>query len=150
MPEMRRGKRKTVRRVKSTGYAKKPIAYREREEPDMPPVPRGPRRRGEQSKPTEPHPPEGPVGDGRTVIFQSYTPLDVSKLPNVKVPVDPCGAASENGVVLMNGNVYLAVSIDDGATFQYLDPTTIFPNFAGGLLGDQQIVYVPQIDHFVW
>jgi hypothetical protein len=50
----------------------------------------------------------------------------------------------------MTGNVYLAVSIDDGASFKYFDPTTIFPNFAVGLGGDQQIVYVPQIDRFVW
>lgn len=50
---------------------------------------------------------------------------------------------SGNGVVAMNGNVHLALSTDDGASFKYYDPTTIFPKFAGGLLGDQQIVYVP-------
>jgi len=158
MPEMKRGKRKPARKVKSDGYAKKPVIRREREEPDMPPVPRGPRSRGEQTNPTRPHPAEGPrpnpsegpADDRRSVVFKSYTPLDTSRLSNVKIPVDPCGAASENGVVAMNGNVYLAVSADDGASFKYFDPTTIFPAFAGGILGDQQIVYVPQIDRFVW
>jgi hypothetical protein len=158
MPAVKRGKRKPVRKVKPGGYPKQPVIEREREEPDMPPVRRGPRRPGEQTKPTQPYPSRGagagpaerPADQRRAVEFKSYTPLDTSKLTNVKVPVDPCGAASENGVVAMNGNTYLAVSIDDGATFKYYDPTTIFPKFAGGLLGDQQIVYVPQIDRFVW
>ena len=151
MPDMQRGKPKQVRKVNPRGYTKKPIVERVREEPDVRPVPPGPDRgRGEQNEPTKPAAPEGPVDDQRRVVFQSYTPLDTSKLPNVKIPVDPCGAASENGVVLINGNVYLAVSTDDGGSFKYFDPTTIFPKFAGGLLGDQQIVYVPQIDRFVW
>ena len=117
----------------------------------MRPVRPGPDRgRSEQNEPTQPAAPEGPVGDQRRVVFKSYTPLDTSKLANVTIPVDPCGAAAENGVVVVNGNVYLAVSTDDGGSFKYFDPTTMFPKFAGGLLGDQQIVYVPQVDRFVW
>jgi hypothetical protein len=129
MPKVYRGKRKRVRRVRSGGYPKRPVIQREREEPDMPPVPRAPGRRrpGEQTKPTRPHPSEaprpspreGPADDHRAVVFKGYTPLDTSKLSNVTLPVDPCGAASENGVVAMTGNVYLAVSIDDGASFKY-------------------------------
>lgn len=160
IPKVYRGKRKRLRRVRPGGYPKRVVIQRERDEPDMRPVPRARRRRrrGEQTKPTrlypsegpESGPAEGPADDRHAVVFKGYTPLDTSKLSNVLLPVDPCGAASENGVVVMNGNIYLAVSTDDGASFKYLDPTTIFPNFAGGLAGDQQIVYVPQIDRFVW
>jgi hypothetical protein len=151
MPNMKRGKRKPVRKVNPRGYAKKPIVRRIREEPDMPPVRRGPDRgRTEQNDPTQPAPAEGPVRGERDVVFKSYTPLDTSKLSKVKIPVDPCGAGSENEVVVVNGNVYLAVSIDDGGSFKYFDPTTMFPKFAGGLLGDQQIIYVPYADLFVW
>jgi hypothetical protein len=152
MPKVKRGKRKPVRTVNPRGYRKKPIVERAREEPEMPPVPRGRARgRGKQNEPTQPAPSsEGPEGDQRPVIFKSYKPLDKSKLSNVNIPVDPCGAASENGVVVVNGNVYLAVSTDDGASFKYFNPTTMFPKFAGGLWGDQQIIYVPQVDRFVW
>ena len=151
MPEVKPGKPKPVRTVNPRGYTEKPIVEREREEPEMRPVRPGPDRgRSEQNEPTQPAAPEGPVGDQRRVVFKSYTPLDISKLANVTIPVDPCGAAAENGVVVVNGNVYLAVSTDDGGSFKYFDPTTMFPKFAGGLLGDQQIVYVPQVDRFVW
>src|SRR5689334_2073009 len=102
MPKIKRGKRKPVRRVKSGGYSKRPVIEREREEPEMRRVPRGPQRRGEQTNPTQPNPAEGPAdpsegpGDDRgSVVFKSYTTLDTTKLPNVKIPVDPCGAASE-------------------------------------------------------
>ena len=50
----------------------------------------------------------------------------------------------------MTGNVYLAVSKDSGATFSYLDPTTMFPTFAGGIVGDQQIIYILEFNLFVW
>jgi hypothetical protein len=44
----------------------------------------------------------------------------------------------------------LAISTDDGATFDYYDPTTMFPTFAGGLVGDQQIMYEAEFDQFIW
>ncbi len=66
--------------------------------------------------------------------------------------MDPSGAGSgaEGRVVAFTGNLYLAVSTDGGGTFSYFDPTTMFPKFAGGLFGDQQLIYVPAIDRFVW
>ncbi|WP_123026003.1 hypothetical protein [Mycolicibacterium stellerae] len=85
------------------------------------------------------------------MIFTSYTPLDPTQLSNVKIPVDPSGGASRDGnVVAMVGNVYLAVSKDAGATFDYFDPSTMFPTFAGGIVGDQQLIYVLEFDLFVW
>src|SRR5206468_3368304 len=121
---------KKVQTVSPHGYPKTPIVRRERKEPQLPPVRPGPdRERGEQNEPTQPSSREVPGEDERPVIFQSYTPLDTSKLPNVLIPVDPSGAASENGAVLMTGNVYLAASTDDGASFDYFDPTTMFAKF---------------------
>jgi hypothetical protein len=149
--ETRRGARKIARKVDPRGYEKQPLAERLREEPDVPPVPPGrDRERGEQSSPTQPEEREEPGGERHPVDFTSYTPLDPTQLVNVKIPVDPCGCAAENGVVAMTGNVYLAVSTDDGGSFKYFDPRTMFSAFAGGLLGDQQIIYVPRIDQFVW
>jgi hypothetical protein len=148
MPRVKRGALKPVRPVNPKGYRKKPVVHPEHDERDPRPVSPGRGRRGQQTEPTKPA--EGPGKDQGQVGFMSYRPLDTSKLVNVKIPVDPSGAASENGVVAMVGNVYLAVSADDGVTFKYFDPTTMFPKLAGGLVGDQQIVYVPHIDRFVW
>jgi len=151
MLESNRGEPKEPTRVSRRGYRRKKIPKRFEEEPEPRPVPPGEGRPEEEQSPatelldTEaPDPPREPVG------FPSYTPLDPTKLSNVKTPVDPCGGASPSGVVAMTGNVYLAVSKDDGATFRYFDPTTMFPKFAGGIVGDQQIVYVPEVDVFVW
>ena len=151
MPEMKQGNLKPVQTANRRGYRKKPIIQRVREEPEMPRVPIGRGRgRGEQNEPTKPAAPEGPA-DHRGVVFKSYTPLDTSKLSNVLIPVDPCGAASENAVVAINGNVYLAVSSGRRCVVQIL----LIRQRSSQLcrwtsLGDQQIVYVPQIDRFVW
>jgi hypothetical protein len=150
MPEMHRGGSKKIQTVDPNGYPRAPILRKKRDEPQVPRVRPGPDRgRGEQNEQTEPSSHEGPE-DQRLVTFKSYTPLDTSKLPNVLVPVDPSGAAAENGAVVMTGNVYLAVSKDDGASFDYFDPSTMFAKFAGGIFGDQQIIYVREEDRFVW
>lgn len=60
-------------------------------------------------------------------------------------------SAGENGqTVMMTANTWMALSEDGGATFTQIDPTTIFPQSDGGFCCDQVIVYVPQIDMFVW
>lgn len=74
-------------------------------------------------------------------------------------PPDMSGASSGN-VVLVSGNTFAAFSKDGGLTFTRLDPTTIFPSrptldslgkqLDGGLCCDQVILYVPQIDRFIW
>ncbi len=152
MPEGRRGDAKNVRKVSRRGYRPKPIPERFEEEPEPDRVPPGAGPLSDQqSSPTGAASTEEPEEPGREpVTFTSYSPLDTTQLPNVKVPVDPSGAAAASGVVAMVGNVYLAVSKDDGANWKYFDPTTIFPAFAGGLVGDQQMVYEPEFDLFVW
>jgi hypothetical protein len=152
MPEARRGTAKEARKVSPRGYPPKKIPERAEEEAEPGRVPPGVGPLSDQqSEPTGTASTEEPEGPGRKpVTLTSYSPLDPAQLSNVKVPVDPSGAASPSHVVAMVGNIYLAVSKDDGATWRYFDPTTIFPSFAGGLVGDQQMIYVPEYDLFVW
>jgi hypothetical protein len=152
MPGARRGEGKEVRQVSRRGYRPKPIPERFEEEPEPDPVPPGRGRLSDQqSDPTGAASTEEPEGPGRErVRFTSYSPLDTTKLINVKTPVDPSGAASSSDVIAMVGNVYLAVSTDGGSSWSYLDPTTMFPKFAGGLVGDQQMIYEPELDLFIW
>lgn len=54
--------------------------------------------------------------------------------------------------VLFTGNWYAAVSVDGGATFRYIDPSTSFPNPSpqSTFCCDQIAHYIPQLDTFVW
>ena len=151
MPESRRGTPKIIQTVSRRGYRKKRVPDRREDEQDVRPVEPGPDRRSqEQNEPTRPASTEEPEPGGESVTFGGYTPLDPTKLKNVKIPVDPSGGAAGSKVVAMTGNVWLAMSNDDGATFKYFDPTTMFPAFAGGIVGDQQVIFIPEIDMFVW
>jgi len=152
MPGARRGEGKEIRQVSRRGYRPKaiPERFEEEAEPERVPPGKGPSS-DQQSDPTGASSTEAPEGPGREPVrFTSYSPLDTTKLVSVKTPVDPSGAASPSGVVAMVGNVYLAVSKDDGSTWKYLDPTAMFPKFAGGLVGDQQLIYEPELDVFIW
>lgn len=154
MLTVRRGNVKKAVKPDPRGYKRVRVRRRAPEEEEIPPVPPAwERRKGKKSPKTKPTlNKEGPADDRKPVVFGTYTVADPTKLPNVKIPVDPSGAGSgpESSVIAYTGNVYLAVSTDSGATFKYFDPTTMFPTFAGGILGDQQLIYVPAIDRFVW
>lgn len=60
--------------------------------------------------------------------------------------------AINGNVVLYTGNWYAAISVDGGATFQYMDPSTAFvdPSPTSKFCCDQVAQYVPQIDMFIW
>ena len=60
--------------------------------------------------------------------------------------------AINGDVVLYTGNWYAALSVDGGATFQFMDPETAFPNPSPGVrfCCDQVAQYIPQIDMFAW
>ena len=59
--------------------------------------------------------------------------------------------ASSGNVVFFTGNWFAAYSIDGGATFTYLDPTTVFPSPAGEpFCCDQVVQYDAQHDLFFW
>ena len=55
-------------------------------------------------------------------------------------------------VVLYTGNWYAALSLDGGSTFQFMDPSTAFPDPSptSQFCCDQVAHYIPQIDTFVW
>lgn len=55
-------------------------------------------------------------------------------------PPDP-STAEGGGLVLSTGNTYLRLSLDDGANFTEIDPTTIFPVADGGLCCDQVMLF---------
>lgn len=152
MPRSRRGEPKELKSPSRPGrYRAKIVREELREEPEPRTIPPGEGRSEKQNSQTELRDTEGPEPPREPVTFTSYTPLDPTQLSNVKIPVDPSGAASRGGdVVAMTGNVYLAVSKDAGASFNYFDPTTMFPTFAGGIVGDQQIIYILEFDLFVW
>lgn len=92
------------------------------------------------------------------------TTADFCNAVNCSLPPDTSGA-DDGQTVLATGNwkSFGALSTDGGASFQLLDPTTIFPSgptfrlvggvmrkLDNGLCCDQIVQYVPQIDRFVW
>ncbi len=52
--------------------------------------------------------------------------------------------------VLITSNDQDAISTDGGNTFTDLNPTTVFPNTAGGFCCDQVVAYIPRVHRFVW
>jgi hypothetical protein len=58
---------------------------------------------------------------------------------------------AENGeTIMITANTWMALSENGGASYTQINPTTIFPQSDGGFCCDQVVVYVPQIDMFVW
>jgi hypothetical protein len=59
--------------------------------------------------------------------------------------------ASKGDVVYYSGNWFAALSTDGGATFNYVDPYSAFPDPPGmGFCCDQVVHYINKIDTFVW
>lgn len=125
---------------------------------EMPPVPVGPARPQPLESPTNPEM-VSPLADTDNLRFARNTDYNAA-IPDANPPtvgnksasrLDP-SVASSGDIVLCTGNWYGAVSLDGGATFRVLNPTTIFPAFAGGrrLTSDQVVHYAPSIDRFVW
>ena len=91
-----------------------------------------------------------------TVLFNLDTGIGTTSAgTNCNPGVAPASCAEPSGansgtVIFVTANWMAAYSTDNGATFNQLDPTTIFPNDAIGFCCDQQVQYVPSIDRFVW
>lgn len=99
-----------------------------------------------------------PVSDARAVgpivgnaagpiVFPANEPLGLTT--SLSGTAEPSGA-SGGGVVFVTANWTAAYSTDGGATFNQLNPTTVFPNDAVGFCCDQVVQYAPSIDRFVW
>jgi hypothetical protein len=84
-------------------------------------------------------------GDPGGVTFNANDGLGI----NGSTVAEPSGAVG-GGVIFVTANFYAAYSVNGGASFTKLDPTTIFPNDNVGLCCDQIVQYVPSIDRFIW
>jgi len=89
-------------------------------------------------------------GGSEPVSFATYTPTG-KLVSTTYYPPDVSGAVGDK-VVLMTTNYNLHMSIDAGATFKVVDPTTMFPadNTYGGWGCDQIIIYSLAINRFLW
>jgi hypothetical protein len=66
------------------------------------------------------------------------------------VPKEPTTAAVGNTVVYTSNDL-ISFSVDGGHTFHSFDPRSMYRDSpAGGPDGDQDVIYVPQINRFVW
>jgi hypothetical protein len=59
-------------------------------------------------------------------------------------------AASGAGVVVYTSNEFSAYSVDDGDNFLPLDPAGICNEKGEEFIGDQVVIYIPQISMFFW
>ncbi|MGA1607591.1 MAG: hypothetical protein ACO4CT_11445 [Planctomycetota bacterium] len=58
--------------------------------------------------------------------------------------------AQTDHVMFQTGNWYAAVSRDNGASWDHVNPYTFFPSRDGGFCCDQRVVYIPSHDITVW
>jgi hypothetical protein len=99
-----------------------------------------------------------PFGDPPAINFNSNNSLNLisgnfnGQASTVAEPSGGATAIDNTGqrLIFSTANWTAAYSMDSGATFTQLDPTTIFPNDAVGFCCDQIVQYVPQINRFVW
>ena len=132
----------------------RPVPRREHgENPDrIPRVPRSrkpvPLRRRSRATKAQAH---SGSGDEPVRFFGYRTTDGVGPKDPAKNAVDMSGADSESGVVMMSGNWFVRYSTNNGGNWTTVDPTTIFPKWAGhDFCCDQIVIYVPSIDRFVW
>lgn len=118
--------------------------------PVGPPVPLGPAQLpfpGVSPKGTPISPGSG-GGSAGGIVITTNTP---GSYGFNNVPPDPGAAAAPAAkVVMQTDNSFLKVSTDGGTAFTQVDPTTIFPQTAGGLCCDQVTLYDPQHNLVFW
>lgn len=85
------------------------------------------------------------------VTFHKYDESGQVGPKSLTNAADISGADSERDVVVLSGNWFCDYSVNGGANFKRVNPTTVFPaGLASGFCCDQIIDYVPSIDRFVW
>jgi hypothetical protein len=100
----------------------------------------------------------GDAAAGDPVVFNQYDQFG-NLINSFGIPPDPSGARGGD-VILYTFNTKAVLSVNGGANYTLIDPSTIFPSAAtkdaagnwldGGLCCDQVIQYVPSIDRFIW
>jgi len=114
-------------------------------------VPKGPDRgkMRPENKEITPKPAPKQQSTQEPVIFHTNTPIK-DATPSAHM-FNPEPSVAENGkIVMTTGNFWMSLSKDGGATFNSVNPTTIFPQDYGGFCCDQVVTYVPRQDLFVW
>src|SRR5439155_9748549 len=88
--------------------------------------------------------------DAGTFTFFKATNLG-GALPsgNTSFIGEPC-VANSGADIFMTGNWYAAVSSDDGRSFAYVSPFTMFPSVNRGFCCDQRVAYDSAHDLFIW
>jgi hypothetical protein len=87
------------------------------------------------------------------IVLVKNTALDSAGQQDTASNVDEPSAAANDKVVFYTGNWYAAVSVDGGATFQFIDPANAFKKFdppGSHFCCDQVVQYISKIDTFVW
>jgi len=115
------------------------------------PAKKAPETKGGIVSPATSTPPaQDPPGDfrffknnGVSVASASFSQTDE---PSVAARDNPRGSKA----ILYTGNWYAGVSTNDGSTFQYMNPYTLFPASANGFCCDQRAMYEPSRNLYFW
>ena len=100
--------------------------------------------------PPTPTPRGGSLNRLQAGALTFFTRSDVGVPPRGAEPQEPTTAVGKN-VAWFTGNTAVGYSLDGGATWTQVDPSTILPDPAGEpLCCDQLVSYSPQADLFVW
>jgi hypothetical protein len=75
--------------------------------------------------------------------------IDMNNPPNAIACGETCVASSAS-VVVYTGNYYAGYSRDDGYNFTALDPWGLCLQYGQNFCCDQVVIYIPQLDLFMW
>jgi hypothetical protein len=81
------------------------------------------------------------------IVIRSSIVLPAGSLTN---QVSEPSVATKGNLVLFTANHFAALSLDGGNSFKYLSPFQAFNGTGYTFCCDQVVVYIPQIDTFVW
>ena len=103
---------------------------------------------------SEPHPiplPAAAANQDLAIVRKTFltAPAQQKTASNVGEP----SCAANGDLIFYTGNWYAALSADGGATFRFIDPATAFRRLdppGSHFCCDQVVLFLPQIDTFVW
>lgn len=112
------------------------------------PVPTPPKTTGGgQTNQTVPHDP--PQAPGDYAVFRD-TRFGPPSSPLATSDISEPAVGTNGPVVFYSANWYAALSKDLGQTFNFISPYTQFPSIDGGFCCDQDVMFHPSQDLFIW
>ena len=115
-----------------------------------PPIPLGPRVSPFTVAPNNTPVSHAPPAGGSAAGIKFYQDTASNNGINNAPPDPSTVAASAANVVVDTDNTIMSYSVDGGATFTQLDPTTIFPQSDGGMCCDQVVLYDKKDNLIFW